>query len=112
MEKIQINLLLFGAARDFAGFDECKIEIPSPATIQSAYEAAKSQFKPLQRFEDRLLIALNEEYMPRDTPVNANDTLAIFPPVSGGSDEESDIIEIIREPIDYNLLKGRLLRGR
>jgi molybdopterin converting factor subunit 1 len=112
METIQINLLLFGAARELVGVDECQIEVPSPATIQSAYDAAKLQFKPLERFQDKLLIALNEEYMPRNTVVNGGDTLAIFPPVSGGSDEDSDLIEIVREPIDYNSIKKRLLRGR
>jgi molybdopterin synthase catalytic subunit len=112
METIEINLLLFGAAREFVGIDECKIDVPSPATIQTAYEAAKLKFKPLERFQDKLLIALNEEYMPRSTPVSSGDTLAIFPPVSGGGDEDSDIIEIVGEPIDYNSLKQRLLRGR
>ena len=112
METIRINLLLFGAARELAGFEESEVEVPAPATIQSAYDAVKRQVKSLERFQDRLLIALNEEYQPRDTPVKAGDTLAIFPPVSGGSDDDLDIIEIVREPINYDSLKQRLLRGR
>ena len=118
METIRINLLLFGAARELVGAEELQLEVPAPATVQSAYEAAKRRFRSLERFEDRLLLALNEEYVPRDTAVRPGDTLAVFPPVSGGAaegpaaGEAEDIIEIVRQEIDYDQLKRRLLRGR
>src|SRR5947209_6489939 len=111
MTDMTINLLLFGSARELCGIEECQIEVPQPATVQSAYEAAKLKFPALARFQDRLLIALNEEYVTRDTQVRAGDQLAIFPPVSGGSsdavDEPGDICEIVRERIDYDNLKDR-----
>jgi len=107
--KIAIELKFFGACREAVGLSSCRLEVAAPATAQSVVEEIKQRFHPLNQFKGPLLIALNEEYASRDQEVKDGDTVAIFPPVSGGSQE--DIFEITREAISPEAIRARLLRG-
>jgi molybdopterin converting factor subunit 1 len=83
-ESIKINVLLFGACRETAGVGELSCDLHLPATAASAWGELKRRFPALEGFERNALVAVNEEHARMDHPLNDGDTLAIFPPVSGG----------------------------
>lgn len=82
--KISVTVLLFGACREAAGMSEIECLLDSPATAAGAWAEIKSRYPALERFERSALIAINEEHARIDQPLKDRDTLAIFPPVSGG----------------------------
>lgn len=82
--SIKINILLFGACREVAGVSELSCELQSPATAANAWQELKRRFAELERFEASALVAVNEEHVQRTQSLNDGDTVAIFPPVSGG----------------------------
>jgi molybdopterin converting factor subunit 1 len=84
-DSIRITVLLFGACREAAGVSELNLELASPAVAASAWAEIKSHFPQLERFERSALVAINEEHARMDQPLRSGDTLAIFPPVSGGA---------------------------
>jgi molybdopterin synthase sulfur carrier subunit len=83
-ESINITVLLFGACREVAGVGELRCELAITATAADAWEELKRRFVELERFERSVLVAVNEEHAQRNHPLNDGDTVAIFPPVSGG----------------------------
>lgn len=83
-ESINITVLLFGACKEVAGVSELSCELTVRATAADAWQEIKRRFAELERFERSALVAVNEEHAHRNHPLNDGDTLAIFPPVSGG----------------------------
>lgn len=83
-EQIKINVLLFGACRETAGVGELACDLTVPATAASAWNELKQRFPALSGFERNALVAINEEHARMDQALKDGDTLAIFPPVSGG----------------------------
>ncbi len=84
MRTIEITVLLFGACREAAGISEFKFELAQPANAATAWAEINNRYPSLERFERSALIAINEEHARMDQLLHDGDTLAIFPPVSGG----------------------------
>ncbi len=83
-ESINITILLFGACKEVAGVGELRCGLAAPATAVTAWEELKRRFAELERFERSALVAVNEEHADRNHLLSDGDTVAIFPPVSGG----------------------------
>ena len=88
-----MRVLFFGAARDAAGHSEVDFVLKRAATATNALEEVLEKFPELRRFGRSLLFAVNQEYAGADCEVHDGDELAVFPPVSGGSQEATSAEE-------------------
>lgn len=115
---ITVRVLFFGAARDAAGASEITLQLPAPITAEAAQAVLCQQFPALQRFGRALLCAVNQEYAVPTQLLADGDELALFPPVSGGSDEAAgveaqsyphDFFELTTEPLDVGAIARRVV---
>jgi MoaE-MoaD fusion protein len=88
---IVVRVLFFGAARDAVGCDEAMFSLTHPIKVAAAFEQVLNAFPALRRFGRSLLFAVNQEYARPEREVSEGDELAVFPPVSGGSEPETEI---------------------
>lgn len=116
--QVTVRVLFFGAARDAAGRPETTLSLSAPVNAGAAFEQVLSEFPELRRFGRSLLFALNEEYAVPDREVSNGDELAVFPPVSGGSDEAAalevemktfDFFELTTDAIDVGNVARRVV---
>lgn len=117
-ERIGVRVLFFGAARESAGRGEVEMEVRSPATVASVFGELLEAYPDLRRFGRSLLVAVNQEYA-RDegATVREGDEVAVFPPVSGGADEQppadaEDFFELTTETIDVGSVARRVVPSR
>lgn len=107
--QIKVSLLFFGAARDVVGEEEIEFVLKLPASVSSSYTEIMDAFPILkEKFGRSLLFAVNQSYESADKEICEGDELAIFPPVSGGS-ESKDFFEITQEPIDVGEVARRVV---
>lgn len=89
-----VRIRLFAMLRERAGRDSIEIELPSGATVADALE--ELALRPgLGELLGRLPVrmAVNREYADPGTPLNAEDELALIPPISGGAGVHARVCE-------------------
>lgn len=84
MHEIQVSVLFFAAARDAAQTDNTVISLMHAATLADLRDILLQQWPELRKFGPSLLWAVNAQYANPDLPLHDGDTVACFPPVSGG----------------------------
>lgn len=117
---ISVRVLFFGAARDAAGKEEAHLKLDPPYTAANARAQVVAAYPNLGRFGKSLLLAVNQEYAEPNREVREGDELALFPPVSGGSDAgradilsasvfAGDFFELTTDPIDVGAVARRVV---
>lgn len=83
-----MNVLYFAWVRQRIGRGEERLDLPAGvATVRALAESLASRGGGYaEAFADlrRLRAAVNQEHVPFDAPVAADDEVAFFPPVTGG----------------------------
>lgn len=75
------KVLFFAHLRDEAGMDSVEMDL-SGKTVAEVKKIVADTYK-LQSLE-QVMVAVNEEFASDNDVVQANDTIAFIPPVSGG----------------------------
>lgn len=106
-----MKVLFFGAARDAVGQGEVDLILKQSHTAASAFAEVLEKFPALSRFGRSLLFAVNQEYAASGSTreLSDGDELAVFPPVSGGSEAPNDFFELTTEPIDVGAVSRRVV---
>jgi molybdopterin converting factor subunit 1 len=83
---IQVTIRLFASLKDKAGRPQIEVSLPEAATVQQLRAAIAADYPQLAPALPTALVAVNKAYAGDKTPIQATDEVAIFPPVSGGSE--------------------------
>ncbi|USK95268.1 molybdopterin converting factor subunit 1 [Bacillus tropicus] len=77
-----ITILLFANLREEVGLDRFVISEKEEMTVQQLKEWLKASYG-LQSL-DRVMVAVNEEFVTNEEMIKTGDIVAFIPPVSGG----------------------------
>ena len=74
-----ITIKFFASLKDTIGISTTELPPPLPDTVGDVWNAVTDIKMP-----DNTLCAVNMEYVKINHPINDNDEIAFFPPVTGG----------------------------
>ena len=81
---MQIEVLLFAAARDAAGSDSILIDVRDDPRASDVLEAIGYRLPEISRLIPACRLAVDCGYVGGDQAVSADSEIALIPPVSGG----------------------------
>ncbi len=106
---------LYASLRDRAGQNSINVELPEGELVTAAdlHTAVSTQYPHLQLGLHTAITAVNQEFAAPETHITPSDEIALFPPVSGGSDAPDNLphptyFALATEPPDLNEIHGRL----
>lgn len=81
-----VKVLFFGAIREAVGVGEVEVGIPADRSLRTVVATVMQEYgaKLTQSNRESYLVALNKHICKHDAFLEANDEIAIFPPVTGG----------------------------
>ena len=81
---MKIKIKAFANVREILGYEEKPVEVPEDSCVSDVVRILSADYPGLKSVSAMLLFACNENYCSKETRLSENDTLALFPPVSGG----------------------------
>jgi molybdopterin converting factor subunit 1 len=81
---MQINVLLFAAAKEAANSDRVSVTVPVSARASDVMAALADQIPPLAGILPSSRLAVDNCYVDGDQLVGEHSEVALIPPVSGG----------------------------
>lgn len=79
-----IRIKLFAAAKQIVGSDELQLDVVTPLSVSHLRNKLVEREPKLAEVVAHARFAVNAEYATDETQVDADDDIAIIPPVSGG----------------------------
>lgn len=104
---MKISVLFFATLKEKAGVQRAEIELKNGANVAVLKRALWKQFPNLPKHDANLLVAVNKEYATDDDPVPDGAEVALFPPVSGGS-EFPTIFSITKDALDLDAILAHI----
>ncbi|MBL8132126.1 MAG: molybdopterin converting factor subunit 1 [Anaerolineae bacterium] len=96
---MNVKILLFATLKDRAGVKTFDLTLPGgEATVAAVRQAVAARYPAVARHLETAIAALNEEFAAPEVMAKDGDTVAFFPPVSGGSGESPAHPEIFLLP--------------
>jgi molybdopterin converting factor subunit 1 len=80
-----LHIRLFARARDLAGTDALRVELPDGATVADLRRRLAIDCPALMGLLERSALAVENEFAADSLILSANAEVALLPPVSGGS---------------------------
>jgi molybdopterin synthase catalytic subunit len=104
---MRVRLLTFGLLKDLLpsnGF----FDLPAGSTVAGLLEVCRQSSPGNDSLWKSLAVAVNREYVAAAHTLHEGDEVALLPPVSGGSPQAENLVQLTREPIDAQSIAAAL----
>lgn len=81
---MKVRVLYFSVLKDLTGTEESEIVLTEGATVGDLLTDVFQKWPALQAWDASLLVAVDQTYAKRNTPLHEDAEVAIMPPVQGG----------------------------
>jgi len=106
---MKITVLFLGPARDLSGVDSEEIDLQDHSSIGDLRGHLSQHYPKLGAALGAIRFAVNETFATDATALNDGDEVALSPPVSGGTDEETVLVDLVSEPICIDRVRSFIM---
>jgi len=105
---VDVTILYFASLRGKTGLKQETLSLPVGADVEALLKAVAARRPELARHMGTVLVSINQEFAYPEDSLSDGDEVALFPPVSGGSDSRTTFA-ITEEPFDLNTICASLV---
>ncbi len=98
--EILVQVRVFASLRQAIGQASFTLELPPDATVADLVARLEIEYPAVAPKLSRVLVAVNHDYVNQARRLAPGDEVALFPPVSGGSQAPITYVKLTSEPID------------
>jgi molybdopterin synthase catalytic subunit len=100
----ELTVLFFATFKEKTGQTKVSFSMPAGATAHDLKTELVKKFPGLQAHASSMLVSVNQQFAFEDDILPDGAEVALFPPVSGGSEQTPTILKVVYEPLDLDEL--------
>jgi molybdopterin synthase catalytic subunit len=97
----KINVLFFATLKERAGTNRIEMDIKDGENVAGLKQDLSVRFPSIKPHLNTVVVSINQEFAFDDDVIPENAEVALFPPVSGGS-ETKTYLRVVTEPLDID----------
>ncbi|MCP5100044.1 MAG: molybdopterin converting factor [Chloroflexi bacterium] len=107
---MELEIRLFATLKDRAGKNHIRVQVSEPATVQTVLDTIVATYPQLKTSLETTLVSVNKSFSFPEQAISSTDEIALFPPVSGGSDTYPypTYFAITPDPFDLQAIQQQL----
>ncbi len=105
---MNLEIKLFATLRDRMGHNMIQIALDEPASVQDLLDNLSHNYMELAPALPTALVAVNKQFAFPDTPLEAGDEVALFPPVSGGDMPHPTYFALSPDEVDIEAIHEQI----
>ncbi len=106
---VNFSIIFFATLKDKIGAGKLDIQFPSEPTVSDLRQYLGQNYPAVKPFLVHSIASVNRQYAFDDDRIPQDAEVALFPPVSGGT-ELPTIIKVSAEPLDLNGLLAEMVQ--
>ncbi len=106
---MQVRVLYFATLRQRLGITEEMLDLDEAATVADLKVAVARSHPQLEDSLKTAIASVNREFAFPEERLHGADEVALFPPVSGGSDPSPTLLRVTGDPLDFNDLLSSII---
>lgn len=103
---MRVTIKLFARLREVVGAGKLERKLGEGATVGDLLDALQAEYPRLADLTERTITSVNQEFATPDNVLRDGDEVAIFPPVSGGT----DVLRVTLDPITLDEVARMVVR--
>jgi MoaD family protein len=81
---MNISVIYFSVLKKITGKRQEEIHLDKPSKAEDLFEMLAEQYPEMKKYKPYIRVSVNQEYLPFQTELKADDEVVFITPVSGG----------------------------
>lgn len=109
---LNIRIVLFAKLKEIIGTSEINFDLSENAKVSDLKKELLLSYPGLKDYADIMLVSIDQNFAYDDDLIPTNAEVALFPPVSGGTDSNLNFFDVTNDAFEFNSLITNVIQAQ
>lgn len=110
-DSIELKILFFAKLKEIIGESKLTIRLNAGSNVSDLKNEIIKNYPLIADYQSIMLVSINQNFAFDEDVLSNQDEVAFFPPVSGGTMNENDVLEITYDELEFNSLLTQAIQN-
>lgn len=110
-DSLELKILFFAKLKEIVGEAKLTISLKAGSRVSDLKNEIIKKYPLIADYQSIMVVSINQNFAFDDDELKDQDEVAFFPPVSGGTMNENDILEITYDELEFDSLISKSIQS-
>lgn len=109
---LNIRIVLFAKLKEIIGASEINFDLSENAKVSDLKKELLLSYPGLKDYAEIMLVSIDQNFAYDNDLIPTNAEVALFPPVSGGTESDLNFIDVTNDPFEFDSLITNIIQAQ